>query len=132
MAHLEYRKRTKSNWVPVSYTGNEVATVISVAAGDMGGMGGPCVGRTRVVFNGSGTAAIIEVGDGDDANGYLVDGNLDETATGLYWGQGAYYGTAAKLYTVSDTIDITFTANTAGTRTTGAIDLSVWVCKTLA
>ena len=125
MAFLEWRWRSKNNWTPASYTANEVSPIANVAAGDINP--GICITRTRVVFNGSGTAAIIVIGDGDTANGDLADGDMDETTTGLYRGQGAYWnGTGGpKLYTVADAIDITFTANTAGTRTTGTIDAHV-------
>lgn len=125
MAFLEWRWRQKTLWTPASYTANEVSAFASVAAGDINP--GICITRTRVVFNGSGTAAIIEIGDGDDPNGDLVDGDMDETTTGLYRGAGAYWnGTGGpKLYTTADTLDVTFTANTAGTRTTGSIDIAV-------
>lgn len=122
MAFIEWRWRSKTLYAPASYTANEVAAIINVAAGDING--GICIARTRVVFNGGGTAAIIEVGDGDDPNGDLVDGDMDETTAGLYRGAGAYWnGTGGpKLYTTADTIDVTFTANTSGTRTTGQAD----------
>ena len=127
MAFLTFRWKTKLNYTPASYTADETATVLLVNAGDMGF--GICITRTRVVFNGGGTDAIIIVGDGDDTDGYLANGNMDETTVGLYRGAGAYWGTAPKLYTVTDTIDIGFTANTSGTRTTGAIDLAVAVSR---
>lgn len=123
MAHLYLRKKSRSNWVPASYTANETATVISVNTGDL--LPGWCVLRVRTVFNGAGTDAIIIVGDGDDDNGLLEAGQADETTVGLYRGAGAYHATAPKLYTAADTVDIGFTANTSGTRTTGAVDLMV-------
>ena len=130
MAFVEWRWRNRTNWVPTSYTANEVSTILAVGAGDINS--GLCITRTRVVFNGSGTAAIVEIGDGDDDNGDLVDGDMDETTAGLYRGAGAYWnGTGGpKLYTTGDTIDVKFTANTAGTRTTGTIDVSVAVAPT--
>ena len=130
MAFLEWRWRSRNNWEPADYTGDETATVINVGAGDLGL--GICIVRTREVFNGAGTAAKIIVGDGADPNGYLEDGNADETTTGQYVGQGAYWNGSAgpTLYTAADTIDIGFTANTSGTRTTGIIDLHVVVAPT--
>ena len=127
MAFVEWRWRTKSSWTPASYTANEVSAFANVAAGDINP--GVCITRTNVVFNGSGTAAIIEIGDDGDANGDLVDGDMDETTTGLYRGAGAYWNgaTGPCLYTTSNTLDVTFTANTAGTRTTGNIDIAVVV-----
>lgn len=127
MAMLQYFARSKSNWEPASYTADETANILNVAAGDFSD--GVCIVRVMEVFNGSGTDAIVIVGDGDDPNGYLVAGDVDETATGLYWGGGAYYTTKGKLYTTTDTIDIGFTANTAGTRTTGILNVAVYVAK---
>lgn len=127
MAQLNFRPRSVTNWVPASYTANEVDTVINVAAGDL--CTGICVARTRTAFNGSGTDAIIEIGDGDDDDRYLVAGDMDETTTGIYRGQGVAYTTRPMLYTGNDTIDVKFTANTAGTRNAGAIDVRVFVAK---
>lgn len=130
MAFIEWRWHSKTNYTPASYTANEVAAIMQVAAGDLNF--GVCIARTRVAFNGSGTDAIIVVGDGDDADGDLADGNMDETTAGLYRGQGAYWnGTGGpKLYTTADAIDITFTANTAGTRNAGSADIHVAVAPT--
>ena len=127
MARLYFNERTFSNYTPASYTADETKTVIGVGAGDYSR--GDCIIRTRVIFNGSGTAAKIIVGDGDDPNGYCVDGDIDETTVGIGRGAGAYFSTGPKLYTTADTIDIGFTANTSGSRTTGAIDLAVYVAK---
>ena len=45
-------------------------------------------------------------------------------------GSGSTYLTIGKhLYTAANTIDVVFTANTAGTRTTGAFDFYVWIAK---
>ncbi len=115
--------RTVLGYSPASFTSNETATVINVGAGDF--TRGDCIVSMTTVFNGGGTAAIIIVGDGDDPNGLLEDGQCDETTTGLYRGGGAYYSTRPKLYTAIDTIDIGFTANTSGSRTTGQLDLAV-------
>lgn len=127
MARLMFNERTVSNWTPTSYTSDQTDTVIGVSAGDYSV--GDCIIRTRVVFNGSGTAAKIIVGDGDDPNGYCADGDIDETTVGIGRGAGAYFSTNPKLYTTDDTIDIGFTANTSGGRTTGNIDLAVYIAK---
>ena len=130
MAELNYRLRTRSEWVPASYTAGETATVISVHAGEIVG---PVITRTRVVFNGSGTDAIIIVGDDGDTDRFGADGFMDETTTGLYVGIGGsgsnYAAIGRHLYTAANTIDIGFTANTAGTRTTGTIDLYTWIAR---
>jgi len=127
MARLYFNERTRANWEPADYTANETDTVINVAAGDY--WAGDCMVRVREVFNGGGTDAIIIIGDGDDDNGGLEAGQCDETTVGIYRGGGAYYATRPKLYTAADTIDIGFTANTSGTRTTGIIDLAVYIAK---
>ena|SRR3990172_4043989 len=127
---LKYRRRSVTNWVPASYTANETTAIMSVAAGDLVG---PIVIRTRVVFNGSGTDAILELGDDGDVDRFCADTNVDETTTGIYLalgGSGSTYLTIGKhLYTAANTIDVVFTANTAGTRTTGAFDFYVWIAK---
>lgn len=127
MSMLQRRIREKTAWEPADYTANETANVFNVAAGDIAT--GICFSRVTEVFNGSGTDAVIIVGDGDDDNGLLAAGNIDETATGIYIGGGAYFATRPKLYTAADTVDIGFTANTAGTRTTGIIDLYVEIAR---
>ena len=128
MARLYFNQRTRANWEPADYTANETATVINVGAGDL--WEGVCQVRVREVFNGGATKAIIIVGDGDDPNGGMEDGQVDEITVGLNIGGGAYYNTKPKLYLTDDTIDIGFTASTSGTRTTGIIDLAVWIAKT--
>ncbi len=127
MARLYFNQRTRANWEPDSYTSDETEGVINVAPGDY--WVGDCIVRVREVFNGSGTPAKIEIGDGDDPNGGLEDGQCDEETVGIYRGGGAYYATRPKLYTSADTIDIGFTADTGGSRTTGIIDLAVWIAK---
>jgi hypothetical protein len=123
MAYLNFRQRSRFNWVPDDYTANEVDPIGPVVAGELIG---PFMARTRVVFNGSGTDAIIEVGDGGDVDRFIGPGNVDETTTGLYLGLGGaasnYLALGHHLYTAADNIDVNFTANTAGTRTTGTMD----------
>ena len=131
MAEVRRYTRTKTNWTPVSYTANESATaIINVNANE-------CIHeifvRTRVVFNGAGTDAILTIGDDGDADRFVKDGDVDETTTGLYMaigGAGSTYSLLGRhLYTAANTIDITFTANTSGTRTTGAFDIIVVYSK---
>lgn len=130
MAELRYRKRSRSNYTPASYTANETATVIGVNTGDLVG---PSFCRVRVVFNGGGTDAILIFGDGGDTNRFGSDGDTDETTTGLYMlngGSGSdYLAQGYHLYTADDTIDIGFTANTSGTRTTGEVDFWLFIAK---
>ncbi len=124
MAFLNLQRKSYNNWTPTSYTSDQTAQVLAVGAGDL--LPGWCTVRVSVVFNGSGTDAKIIVGDGGDPNGLMVDGDADETTLGLYVGAGAYHFSAVpRLFTGNDTIDIGFTANTSGSRTTGAINLMV-------
>lgn len=121
MAELIFRKHERA-FTPASYTANETTGLFNVAAGDLIG---PVWARTEVVFNGSGTDAIVTLGDGGDVDRFIADGNVDETTTGLYLGLGGsgsnYLALGHHLYTAADTIDVVFTANTAGTRTTGRV-----------
>jgi len=128
MAELRFFARTKTNWTPASYTANATVSIFNVAAGDMIG---PGFARVRVVFNGGGTDAIITIGITGTTNLFCADGNIDETATGLYHllGGGNYVARGEYLFTSADTIDVTFTANTSGTRTTGAVDYWFYVAK---
>ena len=130
MTQLNWRRRSVSNWQPASYTANETAAIMAVEPGDLIG---PVIVRTRTVFNGSGTDAILEIGDDGDIDRLCANGDVDEITAGLYLalgGSGSTYLTIGKhLYTVANTIDITFTANTAGTRTTGAFDIDVYIAK---
>lgn len=130
MTQLNWRRRSVSNWTPASYTANETTAIMSVEPGDVAGL---VIVRTRTVFNGSGTDAIITIGDGGDVDRFVADGDVDEVTAGLYKALGgsgsSYAALGTHLYTVADTIDIVFTANTAGTRTTGAFDIDVYIAK---
>ena len=129
---LVYRLKSKTNYTPASYTANEVASIMTVHPGDVVGL---VVVRTRVVFNGGGTDAILELGDTGDADRFVRNGDVDETTAGLYHalgGSGSVYTAIGRhLYTAATTIDVTFTANTSGTRTTGAFDFYVWVARSI-
>ena len=131
MAELIFRGRHKQGWTPADYTADETANVITVHAGEIVG---PVVGNVEVAFNGSGTAAIITVGDDGDVDRYGADGFVDETTAGSIaqgvGGSGSTYAAIGRhLYTTANTIDIGFTANTAGTRTTGRFSLFVWIAR---
>ncbi len=121
MAQLNFRKHTE-RFIPVSFTANETTAQFNVAAGELIAY---VHARTEVVFNGSGTDAIVTLGDGDDPDRYILGGDVDETTTGLYAATGGagsdYLLLGSHLYTATDTIDVVFTANTSGGRTTGEI-----------
>jgi hypothetical protein len=121
MAILHWRQKRKTNYSPASYTADETVALFAV---DVGDLIYDCLTRTRAIFNGSGTAAKIEIGDGGDPDRFMEDGHMDETALGIYQGKGVGVDNS-HLYSAADTIDVVFTANTSGTRTTGAIDVLV-------
>ena len=134
MAFLNFVKRTVL-YQPPDYTANSVDPVFSVHEGDVVGL---ITCRTVTVFNGAGTAAIFELGDGDDVDRYLDGGELEETdvaaATSYVRAIGAtgggYILYRTHLYTANDTIDVNFTANTSGTRTTGAVEITAYIART--
>lgn len=133
MAELTFRSRNKIGWTPADYTADETATVLAVKAYDLVG---PVIGRTDKAFNGSGTDAIIIVGDGGDTDRFGAAGFIDETTAGNVaqgtGGSGSTYAAIGRhLYTSADTIDVGFTANTAGTRNAGKFSLFVWVARAI-
>lgn len=130
MPYLNWQRRTVL-WTPDDYTANSVEAVFNVDPGDIVGL---VLCRTATAFNGSGTAAIFELGDGDDPDRFLDGGEIDETTAGDFVraigaSGGGYVSYRTHLYTAADTIDVNFTANTAGTRTTGAVEIIAHIAK---
>jgi len=133
MPFLNYVKRTVL-WTPDSYTANSVEAVFSVHAGDVVG---PIFCRTVTAFDGSATAAKFELGDSDDPDRYLDDGELEETsisaATSFVRAIGAtgggYILYRSHLYTADDTIDVNFTAASGADGTVGAIEIVAYIAK---
>lgn len=126
MSQLNWRARTRANWRPASYTTNETDELMSVMAGEAAWL---CTVRTRTAFNGSGTDAIVIIGDDGDTDRMLEAGNCDETTAGLYLGLGVTKLNGPHLYTLNNTIDVVLDVNTAGTRNAGAIDVHVWIAR---
>ena len=131
---INWRKYTRI-FIPPDYTADDTAyELFNVAAGDLVG---PVICRTVEVFNGGGTAAKFELGDDADADRYVVDGDLEETSisAATSWiratgGSGSGYAAlGTHLYTAANTIDVKFTANTSGTRTTGKVEVTLWVAR---
>ena len=122
MSFLNWRK-FQVDFVPASYTANETRQIMNVHAGMVIG---PIFVRQITAYNGSGTDAILELGD-SDIDRFMDAGEIDETtggSTGSFVraagaSGGGYVLYRSHLFTEDDTIDVTFTANTAGTRTTG-------------
>ena len=130
MPYLNWQKRSVL-WTPDSYTADSVEAVFNVEAGDVVGL---ILCRTATVFNGSGTDAIFELGDSGDVDRFLDAGEIDETTAGDFVRAigatgGGYVLYRTHLYTAADTIDVNFTANTAGTRTTGTIEIIAHIAK---
>lgn len=133
MTYLNYQKRS-TVWTPDSYTANSVEAVFNVEEGDVVG---PIFVRTVTAFNGTGTAAIFELGDSDDVDRYLDGGELEETsisaATSYVRAIGATGGTyilyRSFLYTAADTIDVNFTAATGADGTVGAVEITAYIAK---
>ena len=93
--------------------------------------------RTVTAFDGTGTAAIFELGDGNDVDRYLDAGELEETsisaATSYVRAIGATGGTYILyrnfLYVETDTIDVNFTAATGADGTVGAVEITAYIAK---
>ena len=123
-------------WTPDSYTANSVEPIINVHAGDVVGL---ILCRTVTAFDGSGTAAIFELGDGDDVDRYVDGGELEETSTSAATSfiraagasGGGYVLYRTHLYTAADTIDVNFTAATGADGTAGRVHISVWIARGL-
>lgn len=100
---------------------NETALIFPVAAGWR-----VIDARVRVVE--AWTAAstpTISLGDGTDVDGYVTDADIDEESVAEYPGNGAFLNLArqGKLYSVDDSIDLTYVAGvTPGT--TGKVRVS--------
>lgn len=127
MSFLNWRKFSVE-WTPDSYTANSVEAVMNVHAGMLIG---PIICRTQVAFDGSGTAAIFELGDGGDVDRFLDAGELDEeTAGNMVRAQGAsgggYVLYRSYLYTADDTIDVNFTAATGADGTVGRVLITIY------
>lgn len=115
-------------FTPASYTANETKEIMNVAAGDLIGV---IIARQVAAYNGSGTDAILELGDDGDIDRFMDGGEIDETnATDFVRCAGASGGGYVlyrnHLFTAANTIDVTFTANTAGTRTTGSTEFTIY------
>ena len=122
MSFLNWRK-FQVDFVPTSYTSDETKQIMNVHAGMVIG---PIFVRQITAYNGSGTDAILELGD-SDIDRYMDAGEIDETTGGstgsfvraIGASGGGYILYRNHLFTADDTIDVTFTANTAGTRNAG-------------
>ena len=127
---LEWEKHTVL-YTPPSYASNSVDEIVSVSVGDVVGL---ITARTIAAFNGTGTAAIIELGDDGDADRYIDGGELDEETAGNFGraigaSGGGYVLYRTHLYTTANTIDVNFTADTNGDDTAGSVEFNIWIAR---
>ena len=133
MSFLNWKKETRI-FEPADYTADEVRQLFNVAAGDLIGI---IIARQIVAYNGSGTDAILEFGDSGDIDRFMDAGEIDETtggATGSFVrcagaSGGGYVLYRNHLFTAEDTIDVIFTANTAGTRNAGRTEFTLYKAR---
>ena len=130
MSFLNWQKFTVL-WTPDSYAANSVEAVMNVQSGYVIGL---IICRTEAAFDGTGTAAIFELGDGNDVDRYLDAGELDEeTAGNMVRAIGATGGTYILyrhfIYTAEDTIDVNFTAATGADGTVGSVRIIIYWAK---
>lgn len=132
---LKFYRRDKL-WRPASYVANSVEAVFAVNPGDLVGL---ITCRTVQAFDGTGTAAKFELGDGDDNDRFVDDGELEETSisAATSWVRaigatgGGYVLYRNHLYTAADTIDVNFTCATGNDGTTGRVMISAWIARHL-
>src|SRR3990167_3284844 len=65
-------------FTPTDYTADETKAIMNVHEGDLIG---PIIARQIVAYNGSGTDAILELGDDGDIDRFMDAGEIDETTT---------------------------------------------------
>ena len=130
MAYLQWQKHIVT-FEPADYTADETRAIMNVEAGDIIGL---ILVRNLVAYNGSGTDAILELGDSGDIDRFMDAGEVDETLT-TSWiraagaSGGGYVLYRTHLYTAVDTVDVVFTANTAGTRNAGRTEFTIYKAR---
>src|SRR3990167_3515529 len=132
MQELEWKAETRL-FTPADYTADETRQLFNVEAGDLIGL---IIARQITAYNGSGTDAILELGD-SDIDRFMDAGEIEETtggSTGSFVrcagaSGGGYVLYRNHLFTSVDTIDVTFTANTAGTRDAGDTEFTLYFTR---
>src|SRR3990167_7251731 len=133
MQELEWKAETRL-FTPADYTADETRQLFNVEAGDLIGL---IIARQITAYNGSGTDAILEMGDSGDIDRFMDAGEIDETtggSTGSFVrcagaSGGGYVLYRNHLFTAQNTIDVTFTANTAGTRNAGSTEFTLYFTR---
>lgn len=131
MAFLNWQKKSKTGWTPASYTASAASAILAVDAGDLVGEG---FCRVTTLFDGTGTAAKIQVGlTGGDVDLFCLDGDVTEGTAGLYHLQGGtgsnYLARGSYLFTAADTIDVLFTHASNSDGAAGVADFWFYVAK---
>ncbi len=127
MSFIQFKQRSKSNYVPALYTADETAALVAVNVGEIVSA---AFCKVRVAFNGSGGRTGV-VGDGGSTNRFITTGlDITTASTAPYSGVGAGFATTpGYLYTTADTIDLTFVAATGGGPTAGNLDFWFWIAR---
>ena len=108
-----------------SYTTIETVTLFPVEVGELIGYG---FARVTTIFNGSGTTAVLIIGDDGDTNRFFEDGDIDEATVGNYRGLGVGLDNA-HLYTTANTIDVLFTDDTGNDGTEGVFNVWFYIAR---
>ncbi len=126
MAYVNWQKRGKTNWTPSNYNANEAPMpILAVSAGDV-----VQSAFCRINTGFTATSAAILVGDGSAADGFLDAGDITEATPATYGpGDGAYIKEGLYLYTVDDTIDVTYTVGAADATGVGVADFWLWIAR---
>ena len=126
MALLQFFERTSGGAVPIaSYTATETIQIMPANVGEVIGYG---FARVTTVFDGTGTAAVLIIGDDGSTNRFFVAGDINEEVVGNYAGKGSGLDNAF-LYTTANTIDVVFTKDTGNDGTTGIFDVWFYIAR---
>lgn len=126
MALLQFFERSSGGAVPIAnLQADETIQVMPANVGEIVGYG---FARVTTVFNGSGTAAKLIIGDDGVTNRFFEDGDINEEAVGTYAGKGAGLDNTF-IYTTANTIDVVFTKDSGNDGTTGTFDFWLYIAR---
>ncbi len=126
MAMLQFFERSSGGAVPVADI--QVDETVKIMPANVGELIGYGFVRVTEVFDGTGTATIIIVGDDGVGDRFFANGDADEETVGTYAGKGAGLDNAY-LYTTANTIDVGFTAYSNNNGTTGVFDVWFYIAR---
>ncbi len=126
MSMLQFFERSSGGAIPIaSLQATETIKIMPANVGELIGYG---FVRVTVVFNGSGTAAKLTVGDDGSPSRFFADGDADEETVGVYAGKGPGLDNGY-LYTTANTIDVVFTKDAGNDGTTGEADVWFYIAR---